>query len=60
MGGDDGTRVFVNGTKVLDDWTNHAYRTDEADVALPAGSNTIVFEFYERGGSAGYELVWRD
>ena len=60
MGGDDGTRVFVNGINVLDDWTNHSYRTSEADVTLPAGSNTVVFEFYERGGSAGYELVWRD
>ena len=60
MGGDDGVRVFVNGTKVLDDWSNHAYRQDERTVSLPAGTNTIVFEFYERGGQAGYELVWRD
>ena len=60
MGGDDGVRVFVNGVNVLDDWSNHAYRTSEATVSLPAGSNTIVFEFYERSGQAGYDLFWRD
>jgi hypothetical protein len=60
MGGDDGTRVFVNGDEVLEDWTNHSYREEEATVAIPEGAVTIVFEFYERTGSAGYELAWRD
>ena len=60
-GSDDGVRVKVNGTAVIADWTDHAYdTTDVSDVPLVAGTNTIVFEFYQRSGPSGYSLEWRD
>ncbi len=64
MGGDDGMRLFHTdpaGTTstVMADWSTHSYLTEEAELTLQPGTNTLVFEFFERGGSAGYELEWR-
>ena len=58
--GDDGYRVFVDGTTVIDDWTSHA--STSATGATPTmgpGTHTIVMEFFERTGEAVYELEWR-
>ena len=58
-GSDDGVRVKVNGVTVVDDWNAYQYkvRTHES-IALNAGSNTIVFEYYEQAGESGYSLEW--
>ena len=58
-GGDDGFRLRIDGNLVLDDWSNHGYRTKEADHTLTAGTHTIVYEFYESGGDARAALEWR-
>jgi hypothetical protein len=59
-GSDDGIRVKVNGTTVIDDWADYAYKTSSvSNVPIVAGSNTIVVEYYERAGESGYELRWR-
>jgi hypothetical protein len=60
-GSDDGIRVKVNGTTVIEDWDEYAYKTSSvSDIPLVAGSNTIVVEYYERTGQSGYEFTWRD
>jgi hypothetical protein len=60
-GSDDGIRVKVNGTTVIEDWDEYAYKTSSvSNIPIVAGSNTIVVEYYERTGQSGYEFTWRD
>jgi hypothetical protein len=50
---DDGVRIFVNGTSVLDEWHISAGdQTYQADVQLVSGKYTIVVEYFEKGGNA--------
>jgi hypothetical protein len=58
-GGDDGYRVSVNGTRIVDNWDDHAHEWSTQTVTLPAGTHTIVFEFYENGGFNSWQL-WRN
>jgi len=56
---DDGVRLFINGKKVIDDWTDHGTTVDSAAVELIAGKPVEVkAEFYENGGSAVMTLAW--
>ncbi|MFZ5513102.1 MAG: DUF6701 domain-containing protein, partial [Pseudomonadota bacterium] len=57
---DDGIRLWVNGTKILDAWNDHSPRYDNSSVvSLNAGEAVpIVLEHYERGGRAFARLYW--
>lgn len=57
---DDGVRLWVNGTPVIDNWTDHGPATDtSAAIALGAGTQAdIKLEYYERGGGATMRLQW--
>jgi glucose/arabinose dehydrogenase len=50
--GDDGIRLLVDGTQVIDGWSDHGSTTYTADVPLIAGPHTVVVEYYERTGGA--------
>ena len=52
MTGDDGIRVLVDGTPVVDGWFYQAPTTYTADVALSAGEHTVVVEYFEHTGGA--------
>lgn len=41
MKSDDGCRVYVDGKKVIDAWTEHSVQMDEAMIKLEAGKHTI-------------------
>ena len=58
---DDGVRVWVNGTQVINNWTDHSPTTNNsANVNLVAGERyTLKVEFYEKGGGAVMSLRWR-
>jgi mono/diheme cytochrome c family protein len=58
---DDGVRLWVNGSLVIDNWTDHAPTTNSsATVSLTAGQKvTLTMEYYERGGGAVAALRWR-
>ncbi len=59
-GSDDGVRIKVNGVIVLEDWDAYAIRTTSVNnIPIVAGSNTIVFEYYEQTGQSGYSLEWK-
>ena len=53
VGGNDGFRLFIDGSEVIEDWTDGAYRTDSvrrtmsSDCAVP-----VVMEFYQGGGTS--------
>ena len=50
--GDDGIRVFVDGTQVIDGWYYQSPTTYTADVPLSEGSHTVVVEYFEFSGGA--------
>jgi len=56
---DDGIRLWVNGTQLINNWTNHAPVEDSGIIALVAGSSyDIRVEYYEDGGGATARLLW--
>ncbi|MDZ7735440.1 MAG: DUF6701 domain-containing protein [Gammaproteobacteria bacterium] len=57
---DDGVRLWVNDTLVIDNWTDHASTTDTSgNVFLSANQVvTIRLEYYENGGQAEIRLRW--
>ena len=57
---DDGVRLWVNGVLRINNWSDHAPKTNtSAPVALVAGVKySVVMEYYERGGGAMARLRW--
>ena len=53
---DDGVRVFVNGKRVIDNWTRHGITMDTAQVQLKAGTHTVRMEYFEGGGEGLAQL----
>jgi len=50
---DDGVRLWIDGEKVIDDWTEHALKADYADKMLEAGRvYDVRLEYFEAGGGA--------
>ncbi len=55
---DDGARLYVDGTRILDEWRwGRAEHTVERD--LSAGNHEIVLEVYEIDGWAAAKLSWQ-
>jgi hypothetical protein len=54
---DDGLRVFVDGKKVIEDWTWHAPKSNDAEIALDGGAHAVRIEHFEIDGFA--QLQWR-
>ncbi len=57
---DDGVRVYVDGTKIIDAWVDQAPTTYFYDDAMSAGSHTIVIELYDAGGGATMQATIQD
>ena len=56
---DDGARLWVNGKKLIDDWTSHAPLENSGRIELAAGKPVdIRMEFYQGAGGAKAELQW--
>lgn len=57
---DDGVRLSVNGSQVINNWTDHGATTDTgAAASYTAGQVvTVVMEYYEKTGSAVARLRW--
>jgi cell division septation protein DedD len=56
---DDGVRLWVNGTQLVNNWTNHGSTEDSGTIALTAGVKyAVVMEYYENTGSAVAKLSW--
>ncbi len=52
IGGDDGVRLSIDGgsTFLINDYSDHSYRTATATTYLPAGTYNFVLEYYENSG----------
>jgi VCBS repeat-containing protein len=56
---DDGVRLWVDGTLVLDNWTDHPSTVNTATITLAAGQwYPIRMELYENAGVAVAKLEW--
>jgi beta-glucosidase len=56
---DDGSRLFVNGGKVIDNWRDQGRTTQTGTIALTAGKAvSIEVQYYQHGGDASMTLGW--
>ncbi len=56
---DDGMRVFVDGTAVIDQWHDQTGPTTySATTSLAAGAHQVKVEYYENTGSATAQVSW--
>jgi LysM repeat protein len=55
---DDGVRVWVDGTLIIDQWRDGALRSYSADRTLAAGNHDIRVEYYDRIQVARVHFWW--
>lgn len=55
---DDGVRVFVNDSLVVDRWVLQPATTTTASISLPTGRHTIRVEYFEHYGDAVAEVSY--
>ena len=57
----DGVRLWINGTLVIDNWTAHATaENDSTAIALAKNERyAVTLEFYDNAGSAVARLYWK-
>ena len=55
---DDGVRVWIDDTLILDEWDDHAAQTFFVDHYLDTGEHLITVEYYENTGVAAMQLSW--
>ncbi len=56
---DDGVRVWVNGIRIINNWTDHGSTENSGKINLTAGVKyTIKLEYYEKQGNALIQLRW--
>ncbi|MEM9081556.1 MAG: PA14 domain-containing protein, partial [Verrucomicrobiota bacterium] len=56
---DDGTRLWVNGQQLINDWTTHSSTERSGTIALQAGVPVpIRLEYFENVGAAAIQLKW--
>jgi glucose/arabinose dehydrogenase len=56
---DDGIRVWVDGTPVIDAWVDQPPSTYQATRSLTAGDHEVKVEYYENGGGAVARVNWQ-
>jgi beta-glucosidase len=60
LSSDDGSRLFINGQQVIDNWRDQATNTEQASVQLTAGQAVQVeVDFYQSGGDSVVNLGWQ-
>ena len=53
MATDDGSRLYLDGTLLINDWQDHALQLTQVSVSLEAGrAYSLIIEYYENGGDA--------
>lgn len=57
---DDGVRLWVDNSLIIDNWTDHGPTVNTGTISLTANQATpIKLEYYERGGGAVIQLEWQ-
>jgi hypothetical protein len=55
---DDGIRIWVGSTLVVDDWRDRQPTLTMADRTIPQGTYPVRVEYYEHTGGAAAQLTW--
>lgn len=56
---DDGSRLYVDGKLLIDDWTEHGEKPISAEVEIKPGKEyEVVFEYFENAMGASARLAW--
>ncbi len=55
---DDGVRLWVDNTLVIDNWVDQGTTSKTVSLTLSAGTHTIKQEYYDSGGGAVNKLTW--
>lgn len=55
---DDGTRLYIDGVKIFENWCDNCRLTDYVDHTLSAGTHEVKLEMFENLGWAGARLTW--
>jgi beta-glucosidase len=60
LSSDDGSRLFIDGKQVIDNWRDQGTNTEQAAVQLTAGQSVPVeVDFYQAGGDSVVNLGWQ-
>lgn len=55
----DGIRLWIDGRKIIDDWTDHGEKEDSGNVQLTAGRPVeLRLEYFYNGGQGATKLWW--
>jgi beta-glucosidase len=58
---DDGSRLYIDGKLVIDNWKDHGERAMTCQINMQAGKTyDMKIEFYENAGDAVIRLGWKD
>jgi hypothetical protein len=55
---DDGIRIWIDGTLVVNDWRDRQAAWSEADQYVGRGNHSVRVEYYEHTGAARVEVSW--
>ena len=55
---DDGVRIYIDDTLLLEDWNVHPATTTVSDTELTEGSHAIKVEYFESTGMASITVSW--
>jgi hypothetical protein len=55
---DDGIRIWLDGTQIVNDWAIHGASTKTVTVAVGAGTHQVKIEYFEQDGAASAAVSW--
>ncbi|MEI8255869.1 MAG: PA14 domain-containing protein [Deltaproteobacteria bacterium] len=55
---DDGSRLFIDGAQLIDNWGMHARTAVEGEITLAPGTHRIRVEYFDQELDAFVELTW--
>lgn len=59
VGADDGVRLWVNNSLLIDQWaSSESYTVHKATIALEAGNHDLRLEYYDASDLAGVSVTW--
>ncbi len=56
---DDGIRIFLDGTLLINQWKDQAPTTYTATTAVTSGTHLVMVEYYENAGGAVAKVTWQ-
>lgn len=56
---DDGVKLYVDGTELMNRWVDQPSATNTVDVSLTAGDHTLRMDYYEHEYAAVAKLSWQ-